>query len=259
VQLAEQTGFELGISMGHFSYGVNLLNQGRDRDAYGHLTLAAELFDQTNDIWNKTNTLVHLANASLALGEYRQADVWLREATILAERLGDPWQIAFALNNVGEVARAQGDYDRARPFYERAEAMYREAEDLGDHARLIHTLGYMALHDGDVARAEELFQESLAAFRRLGNKRGMAECVGGLAAVAAARGEAARAAAWLAAADAQIVTSGAAWWPADRVEVERTRRHLHEALGNTEFERLWEEGRQLKLEEAMGQAVPLVV
>ncbi|WP_374685513.1 tetratricopeptide repeat protein [Promineifilum sp.] len=259
LQVADWMGFELGISMGHFSYGVNLLNQGRDRDAYGHLTLAAELFDQADDTWDKTNTLIHLANASLALGQYKQADVWLREAMTLAERLGDPWQIAFALNNLGEVARAQGDYDRARPYYERAEAMYREADALGDHARLIHTLGYLALHDGDAARAEELFQESLAAFRRLGNKRGMAECLGGLAAVAAARGEAARAATWLAAADAQIVTSAAAWWPADRVEVERTRRHLREALGDAEFERLWQEGGRMKLEEAMSRAVSPVV
>ena len=253
VRLAEEANFDLGISMGNFSYGVNFINQGRDREGYARLTLAAERFDEAGDNWNKVNSLIHLANASLGLGQLKQAEAWLREAEPAAERGGDPWQIAFCLNNLGEVARAAGDYERARGYYERSEALYREADALGDHARLVHTLGYMALHDGDGERAEGLFRESLADFRKLGSKRGMAECLGGLAAVATVRGEAAWAAPLLAAADAQIAASGAAWWPADRVEVERTRRHLREALGEDEFNRLSAEGAVLGL----GKAVEL--
>ena len=252
--ISEQANFPLGISMGHFSYGVNQINRGRDREAYSHLIQAAEMFDESGWGWQKGNTLVHLANAALGLGEIGQAERWLREAMPVVEHIDDPWQIAFALNNLGEVARSQEDYDRARPFYERAEAMYREADALGDHARLVHTLGYMALHDGDAARAEQLFHESLAAFQRLGNKRGMAECLGGLAAVAAARGDAEWGAPLLAAADAQIVNSGAAWWPADRVEVERTRQQLRATLGEAEFGRLWAQGRGMSLERAIGYA-----
>ncbi len=252
--ISEQANFPLGISMGHFSYGVNQINRGRDREAYGHLIQAAEMFDEAGWGWQKVNTLVHLANAALGLGEIGQAEKWLREAMPLAESISDPWQIAFCYNNFGEIARAQGDYERARGYYERAEAMYREADALGDHARLVHTLGYMALHDGETERAEELFNESLAAFRKLGNKRGMAECLGGLAAVAAVRGDAAWGAPLLAAADAQIVTSGAAWWPADRVEVERTRRHLRDALGDAAFDAAWARGRALDLDAAIAYA-----
>ena len=252
--LGEQSGFPLGIMMGHFTYGVSLLNGGRDKEAYGHLTMAAEMFDEVADNWDKVNTLIHLANASLGLGETQQAETWLCQAMPMAESVGDPWQIAFCHNNFGEVARVQGNYERARGYYERSEALYREADALGDHARLVHTLAYLALHDGDAARAEEMFHERLAAFQRLGNKRGMAECLGGLAAVAAARGDAAWGAPLLAAADAQFAASGAAWWPADRVEVERTRQQLWAALGEAEFGRLWEQGRGMSLERAIGYA-----
>jgi tetratricopeptide (TPR) repeat protein len=252
--LAEQSDFPLGISMGHFTYGVSLLNGGRDKEAYGHLTMAAEMFDEVASGWDKVNTLIHLANASLGLGETQQAETWLRQAMPLAESVGDPWQIAFCHNNFGEVARAQGDYERARESYERSEALYRAADALGDHARLIHTLGYMALHDGDAARAEGLFHDSLAAFRKLGNKRGMAECLGGLAATAGVRGDAGWGAPLLAAADAQFAASGAAWWPADRVEVERTRRRLREALGDEAFEAAWESGGKMGLDGAIAYA-----
>jgi hypothetical protein len=99
-----------------------------------------------------------------------------------------------------------------------------------------------------------LFREALAAFRKLGNKRGMAECLAGLAAVGAAMGQAAWAAALLSAAEAQLASSGAAWWPADRVEVEHTRGRLKELLGEAELARLWERGEGASLEEALALA-----
>ncbi|MBX7250816.1 MAG: hypothetical protein K1X50_02460, partial [Candidatus Promineofilum sp.] len=58
----------------------------------------------------------------------------------------------------------------------------------------------------------------------------------------------------LAAADAQITTSGAAWWPADRVEVERTRRHLREALRESAFDAAWGRGQAIGLDGAIAYA-----
>ncbi len=251
----ETAGFEVGLTLAHLSYGIILLNQGRDRDSYSHITLAAEMFDQAHEEWDKATALVHLANALLGMGEYEQALKWLREAWPASQQLGDPWLVAFTLNNFGEVARAQGDYEQARDYYEQAEDYFHRADAVGDQARLIHTMGYMALHDGDVARADALFRESLDAFRKLGNKRGMIECLAGLAVVGVVLGDPARAATLLGAAEAQLAQSGAAWWPADRVEVERLRERLHIALDERELDRLRVRGRAMSLDEAMAYAV----
>lgn len=253
--LSEAADFDLGIAMGHFSYGINHINQGNDRLGYAHLMQSAERFDQWESGWDSCNTLIHLANASLGLGEYDQAEKWLRQASTLSREVGDPWQIAFCLNNFGELARSRGDYETARAYYVDSEAMYREADATGDHARLVHTLGYIALHDGEVDKADALFHESLAAFRRLGNKRGMAECLAGLAAVAEARNQHGHAALLLSAAETQMEASNATWWPADRVELERLRTAMMRELEAAELETYIAKGQALTFEEALALAV----
>lgn len=248
----ESIGLEIDPkTMAHLGLGINLINQGRDREAFAHLNLATEIFDQSGNEWGKATALIHLANASLGLGQYEQANTWLKTAWPIIQQMGDQWQIAFNLNNFGEVARAQGDYELARGYYQQAEENFRRADAIGDLARLIHTMAYLALHDGDVARAEALFQEAIAAFRKLGNKRGLAECLAGLAAVGAVDGRAEWAMLLLSAAEAQMSLTGAAWWPADRVEIERTRRQLGTTLGEVEFNRLRERGQAISLENAL--------
>lgn len=250
-RLADEAGSEFEQAGCHFFYGVILLNQGQPQPAYNHLTLAAELLDQPSYRWLQTTSLVHLSNAALGLNQPEQALKMLNTAYPLIKAMGDQYQISWTLQNYGEVARVQGDYAAAREYYRQAEIAAREAEAPSEDARLAHTHGYLALHDGDPDEAEALFRKSLDMFRVMAMKRGLCECLAGLAAVGAARGRHAWATQLLAAAETQLTSSGAAWWPADQVEVDRTRRHLREALGEAEFERLWAMGRGMGLEKAL--------
>jgi tetratricopeptide (TPR) repeat protein len=250
VEMAERLRFDQGLSMAKLGYGTALINQGRDKEAYPHLVEATELYDQQNQPWMKGTTLVHLANVSLGLGHPEQAIKWLDLAMPLLKESGDPWSMAFGLNNFGEVARALGDFEKAERFYRRTEEMYERADAKGDQARLVHTFGYIAQHKGNYSEAQALFQESLTDFRELGNHRGIAECLAGLAGLAAEQGEYEWAAPLLGAAESQLETIGGAWWPADRVEIERARTRIHSSLGD-EFEALWAQGQAMSVEEAI--------
>jgi non-specific serine/threonine protein kinase len=250
-RLADEAGIDFNRAVCHFFQGLILINMGRHQDAYSYLGLAAELFDQTQMQWMRTSAMVHMGNAALGLGQTDQALQYINANYPIILRLGDQYQISWALQNFGEVERVRGNYGKARDYYEQAQAAAREAEAPAEDARLAHNFGYLALNDGDLDEAEALFRQGLAQFRVMVMKRGLCECLAGLAAVGVARGRADWAAPLLTAAETQLHGYGADWWPGDRVEIERTRQQLREMLGEAEFARYWEQGRQMSLEAAI--------
>jgi tetratricopeptide (TPR) repeat protein len=233
------------------SLGIVLINMGRDPEAHPALKDAHEKFHARGMTVFEAITLVHLGNVSLGLGRPEEAESWLRQGLSMAQALAEPWTISFALNNLGEVARVRGDYLAARGFYAQSEALLRSTGDHSDLARLVHNLGYTDVHLGDLAGAESRFAESLAIFKRVGNKRGLAECLAAFSTVRALQGRSERAATLLGAAEDMLTTWGAAWWPADRVEIDRTRARLQAALAPEAFTRAHAAGQSLDQDQAL--------
>ena len=231
--------------------GVALVNMGRDGDAQPMLKEAKAFFKQNNLSYFVVLTQVHLGNAELGLGKLQEARASHEEALIEARALGEAWALAFTLTNLGEVARTQGHYDEAQNYYEESEALLRTSGDRGDMARLVHNLGYIALHEGDTVRAESQFRESLVMFRQLGNQRGIAECLAALGGLKARQGRAKWGANMLGAAESLLKSTGGAWWPADRVEVEQNQEIMQSALGVDEYKAAWKTGQSMTLEQAI--------
>ena len=204
--------------------------------------------------WAKGTALVHLANASLGLGNPHQALQWLDMAKPFIHESGDVWVMAFGLNNYGEVYRTLGDYEKAEQYYHRTEELYQQADARGDQVRLIHTFGYIAMHKGNYEEAKALFLESLNGFRELGNHRGIAECLAGLASLATEQGQYEWATPLLGAAQKQLDAISGVWWPADRVEIDRVREQIQSALKD-KYDGLWNQGQAMNVEDAIAYAV----
>ena len=251
VQRLEDTRLVAVMLMGN---AVVLINMGRDRDAQPFLQEALPLFAELNMAPFHAFTLIHLGNVELGLGNPEQARALHVEALAEAKAVGENWMISFALNNLGEVARTLGQYDQARKYYEECEALLRDTGDQGDLARFAHSLGYVAQSEGDFTRAEAQFSKSLRMFRRLGNRRGIAESMAGLAGLKARQGQAGWGATMLSAAESLLQVTGGAWWPADRVEVERNQEIIHDALDENELAAAQEKGVAMTLEQALAFA-----
>ena len=250
----QQLEDERGLPIALMWNGIVLINMGVDKAAHPVLKQAQGSFRESGDSYFYAVTLVHLGNVALGLGDPAEARVWLDEAHALSREIGENWVISFALNNLGEVARVQGDYDQAGAYYAESEALLRAMGDHGDLARLVHNLGHVAQHQGDTEQAEAQFRESLAMFRKLGNQRGIAECLTALAGLWAEQGHAQRAAQLLGAAQAILDAAGAAWWPADRVEVKHSLAAIQAALGEEALAAAWKAGEAMTLEEAIDYA-----
>lgn len=239
------------IGMTQMANGIAFINMGRDSEAQPLLEQAGSFFMEAGIAYFHALTLVHLGNAELGLGHPEQAKAYHSKAEASARAINENWLISFALNNLGEVARVQGQYDLARKYYEECEALLPASGDKGDRARFVHSLGYIAQYEGDLERAESQFRSSLKMFRRLGNRRGMAECMAGLAGLRARKGDAQWGAIMLSAAESVLKSTGGAWWPADRVEVEANLDYIRSALSEAEFTSLKDKGKVMTLEQAL--------
>jgi predicted ATPase len=231
--------------------GVVLINMGRDSAAEPLLKEAQALFEQANMPYFHVLTTVHLGNVELGLGNIEQARAQHEAGQAEARLLHENWILSFALNNLGEVARTLGQYELARNYYEEAESLLQDQGDQGDMARFVHTLGYIAQHEKDFARAESQFRKSLTMFRRLGNRRGIAECLAGLAGLKARRGDIQGGGILLSAAESLLLSTGGAWWPADRIEVDQNRELIRSALSEDEFAAAQNRGRLMTIDQAI--------
>ena len=85
---------------------------------------------------------------------------------------------------MGAVAHLQDDYVAARKFNEEGLAIHRELDDTFGIASSLNGLATVVLSEGDSATALPLVEESLTIFRQLGNESGICYCLLNLAEVA---------------------------------------------------------------------------
>jgi predicted ATPase len=234
--------------------GTTEVNRGKDKIALQYLQEALELYEQLAMPWYVAITLVHMGNATLGMGDLTNARAYLDKALPISQNIGEKWLNSFILNNYGEVARTECNFTIAQSYYEESEGLLRAMGDKGDLARLVHNLGCVAGHMGELVIAEDRFNESLAMFIKLGNQRGMAECLASLAGLWSEQDKLLPATKLLGAAQALLDATGATWWPADRVEVDRNLEKLRLNLEPDQFETAWETGKKMNLEAAIAYA-----
>ncbi len=252
--IERELGDEQWVAFLLMASAVALINMGRDDIARPMFEEAHAKFKEQNNIPFSIITRVHLGNSELGLGHLDKARAYHEEALAEARVINENWLISFALNNLGEVARTQGQFDLARKYYEECEALLSNTGDQGDVARFVHNLGYIAQHEEEFELAESQFRKSLKMFRRMGNRRGIAESLAGLAGLKAQQGHTEWGAIMLSAAETVLKVTGGAWWPADRVEIERNREMLRSSLPADEFEKATKTGGAMTMDQAVAFA-----
>jgi predicted ATPase/class 3 adenylate cyclase len=198
----------------------------------------------------------NLGMVVLDQGDFASARALHQESLLIARELGNRNGVLASLANLGNANYAQGDFAGAQALFEESLAISRELEDAHSTAMSLHWLGIIEGVQGHQRAAGALYQESLLILRGLGLRGRIFYSIQALATVAAALGNPLRAA--------------RLWGAEERLREEiglpRPRGELPEAdpqirdtratvADGAAFDRAWQEGRALPIEQAIALAL----
>jgi Tfp pilus assembly protein PilF len=228
----------------------------------GDYETAREVYEEGLAEGRAANDLRQVALASWGLGAVaeQQGDIgaartFIEEGLAISRGLDDKFGIAASLSFLGDLARTEGEPAAARPLFEESLALFRRLGNQRAVSNNLNNLGAVACGEGDYRRARLRFAEALATAQELGHKITISYSLDGFAALAAGRGEQERAARLAGAAERLRESIGSEMEPAERRFREAYLGGLRAALSEAAFRSAYEQGRELKLEEAVAAAL----
>ena len=254
--IRRQLGDRKGVAASLNNLGLVACDQGEFAAARMLYEESLAIKRELGDRPGIANSLNNLGNVAYDQGDLASSRVLYEESLTIARELGDREAVARLLGNLGNVAMHQHDFASARALHEQGLAIKRELGHRQRIASSLNSLGNLATEQGDLDSARALYQEALVIGRDLGDRLGIASSLEGLAEVIAARDDPLRAARIWAAAERLRAEFGAPLTPKDRPNYDRRVAAARAARGDdAAFDRSWQEGRALTLQQALELAV----
>lgn len=220
-----------------------------------HLNEALRLFESLNDRRGAMQTKNNLGVTYRRLDNLAEARTHYTSAAEEARELGDLRTWITSLGNLAEVAYLEGDNTTAESLWRTClEHDTRQNYNWGVASTLSY-LGYLALRRGDLTEAESLLTQSLLRGQHLADVHLTAQILEGFAVLALRRNQPERAARLLAGTVQLRAEMESAVLTTPLLDIEAEQASLRDALGETAYKRVWEEGsavdRQTLLKEAL--------
>ena len=226
---------------------------------------ALAIMRELKDVRGIARALWQLGACAVHLGDYEPAVHYFEEALPLLRQVGDNSHTAVALSGLAEVAVRRGDYEHALALEEESLELRREISETWGIAISYGNFAWVALRRGDLPQAVTRLGESLALRREIGDRGGIAWCLEKLAEIALTVGQREspsrraeafqRAARLFGAAAALREPLGSVIDLADQPEYERQVAMLQAQLDERTFTTAWAQGRAMRLEQAIPEAL----
>ena len=177
----------------------------------------------------------------------------IEQSLTLSQESESPWERAYSLVLLGQFTLQQGDQAQAQAIFEEGKSFLKEAGDSGGMSEAMLGLASVATMQGDFVAARALYQEIFSILQRIQYQELIPPCLEGLATVVAEQGELVWAAHLWGAAEALREAIGTPIPPVYRLDYEQAVVKARAQLGDEAFVRGWDEGRRMRVEEAMGK------
>ncbi len=227
----------------------------------GNLSRTTALVEESLAIAREANDQFWIARSCHVLGvfvedqgQFDRAYAYFEEALGIYRNIGDSNWAAFALNSLGHTGYERGEIDLAASRFEEALVEFQQSGNIVGAGMVLTNLAKIARTRGDYQRAGELFCESLGLRWQLGDRPGLEGCLRGLASVCMLTGRLEKAAHLYGAAEGLRESIGAL--PrAQSQRYDQFVKRLRTGLGEENFRRLWDSGRNTPLLETVTDAL----
>ena len=177
------------------------------------------------------------------------------EALEIYRQLKDKQGIAGVLNNLGHIHHTQGNVKKAQEIFEECLTIYRELGNKLGLSYMLGNLGDAIFAQGNLARARELYEEAFMISRELGDKNSFAVGFSSLANVLCQEGHYSRSAQVQGAVISILRELGTFLEPIEQAGFEKTTGLLKEFMNSDQYEKEFEAGEALSLEQAIELAL----
>lgn len=222
----------------------------------GVLKEALDLYRRVGDRTRQAQVLYKIADRlANSLGDVTEARRHVERAIAICEEVGNELDGAHARVEHGKILRRCGDHDEAVRVLEVAlEQLVRQGDERCT-VRTLTALGTALVDAGEQQTAEETLREALDRGRDVSEKHTTRVAVAGLARLMAESGRNIDAVVLLGFVEELTRHLAIPVSDLSRQKREAQLQGLREQVGSDEFDRLWEKGRGLETNEAIGIAI----
>jgi len=213
------------------------------------------LYRELGDLTGMANALVVLARLTLWSGDFSSPASYLEEALTITQRLGDREGKLGVLATSGMLAFWQGDHQRSLMYFEEALAI---SEETGDHysSSWIHVrMAHVFLRQGEDQRARMQLADSIEKASAANFMIVLVYAIEGLASLNVDQGRYQPAIQLYAWADAMREKIGDRRPPVEKNSIAEEFDIIHSQVDDAAFDKLWENGTMLSLEQAIALAL----
>ncbi len=231
----------------------------------GHVDRAEHLHQEALEIGYENDhphavgmAFLGLGEIAVANGNHDEAQWMLEEADKVLVHNENQRTVAVAKTNLGNLLWSMGSLDRAVAVHAESKVLYEAIGDERGIAWAKTNIGRIAAERQDYGGAVANLQEAIFHYDNLNDRSGIAETLEGLAEVAQGLGDQLRAATLLGAADALRVILNHPVPGIDSVSYQHLMATIR-AQDTTAFERGWDRGHVLSLQDATALGMGIVV
>jgi predicted ATPase/class 3 adenylate cyclase len=207
--------------------------------------------EEVDDHWGLGMAYQNMARIAISKGDQEEKQKYLAKFSELRREAPVSFQTGLFLLGLGRSEIEHGDYESARQLFEDAQDVFTQLRIKNYLLAGKSQLGHIARYTGDLDGAKSIYRETILGWQDIGNRGAVAHELESFASIAIAEENPQRALKLLGAAESQRERSGSPMTDFERIEYDRDVAHARSLLEETESDRLWAEGRSLKMEQAI--------